>query len=577
MKITPKISVSSDSLYSVSESLTEERQKITFVLPEGDPLAETFEVNIQFPYVDCAGVWHPTCSTYRANNADWSGPVRSMTARSAPVLSVFSDDSLNRCTIALSEVREEVRIFAGIHEEDGMFRIRIQLPLTGKRFTQLYTISLLIDTRPVSFSRALADVAGWWEEECGLTPAIVPEAARKPVYSTWYNFHQQFTAEALEKECALAAKAGMETVIVDDGWQTDDVNRGYAYCGDWEVCPSKIPDMRGHVERIHALGMKYMLWLSVPFMGIHSNNWERFKDKMLYYSESMSAGVLDPRYPDVRQFLVDTYLNVVESFGLDGLKLDFIDSFVATKDTPPHREGMDFADVQSALDCLMTQVSQALTARRPEFLIEFRQNYIGPNMRKYGNMFRVSDCPNSALSNRIGTVDLRLLSGSTAVHSDMLMWHPKERPEEISLQVISSIFSTVQISTLLEKLGDRQRKCLDFWLSFMAQNRALLQEAPLEAKEPHNLYPLVEAAGKGHKIAAVYTQDRVVECPENCGKLTVLNGAKGNWFYLSLPQDRKCHIKVLDCCGELVMEEDKNLSAGVCRFPAAVGGVLELS
>ena len=393
-----------------------------------------------------------------------------MTARSAPVLSVFSEDSLNRCTIALSETREEIRIFAGVHEEDGFFRIRIQFLLTGKRFTEPYTISLLVDTRPVSFSQALAVVSQWWEEECGLTPAKVPEAARKPMYSTWYSFHQQFTSDALEKECSLAAKAGLETVIVDDGWQADDVNRGYAYCGDWEVCPSKIPDMRKHVDRIHELGMKYMLWLSVPFVRIRSGNWERFEDKMLYYSETMSAGVLDPRYPEVRQFLVDTYRNAVENYDLDRLKLDFIDSFVATADTPGYRKGMDFTDVQPALDCLMTRVAETLTQLNPEFLIEFRQNYIGPNMRKYGNMFRVSDCPNSAPSNRIGIVDF----------------------------------------------------------------------------------------------------------PKNCEKLTVLNGSKGKWFYVSVPQDRKCHVKILNCCGELVIEDEKTINAGVCRLPATVGGVLEL-
>lgn len=577
MKITPQISVSSKSLCSVSESLTKERTKITFALPEGEALDDAFEVRIRFPYVDCAGVWHPTCATDRTNNADWSGPVRSMTARSAPVLSVFSEDSVNRCTVALSEAREEILLYAGIHEEDGFFHIRVRLPLTGKHFPNMYTMSLLVDTRPVSFSQALADVSRWWEEECGLTPAPVPEAARKPMYSTWYSFHQQFTAEALEKECALAAKAGMETVIVDDGWQTDDVNRGYAYCGDWEVCETKIPDMREHVARIHGLGMKYMLWLSVPFMGIRSRNWERFADKLLYYSEHMSAGVLDPRYPEVRQFLVDTYRNAAENYGLDGLKLDFIDSFVATADTPAYRAGMDFADVQPALDCLMTQVAETLTQRDPEFLIEFRQNYIGPNIRKYGNMFRVTDCPNSALSNRVGITDLRLLSGNTAVHCDMLMWHPSEQPEEVSLQLISCIFATAQISVLLEKLNPRQRKCLEFWLGFMARNRRLLLETPLEAKEPHNLYPLIEAGDGNEKIVALYTQDRVVQVPEECGKLTVLNGSKGKRFYLSLPRDRKCHIRILDCCGDVVLEEDRLVSAGVCCLPATAGGVLELS
>lgn len=110
-------------------------------------------------------------------------------------------------------------------------------------------------------------------------------------------------------------------------------------------------------------------------------------------------------------------------------------------------------------------MSDALDQLMLRFMLQFpkncrrsgrvRQRYIGPNMRRYGNMFRVTDCPNSAIRNRVGIVDLRMLSGSTTVHSDPLMWHPQETPELAALQIISSIFATVQISVKLEKL---QRK-----------------------------------------------------------------------------------------------------------------------
>ncbi|MFP4199622.1 MAG: hypothetical protein ACLFSO_08540 [Halanaerobium sp.] len=36
----------------------------------------------------------------------------------------------------------------------------------------------------------------------------------------------------IEKEAEQAKKFGCEAVIVDDGWQTEDSSRGYAYCGD---------------------------------------------------------------------------------------------------------------------------------------------------------------------------------------------------------------------------------------------------------------------------------------------------------------------------------------------------------
>ena len=36
-----------------------------------------------------------------------------------------------------------------------------------------------------------------------------------------------------------------------------------------------------------------------------------------------------------------------------------------------------------------------LTKIKTDVLIEFRQSYIGPLMRKYGNLFRAGDCPGS--------------------------------------------------------------------------------------------------------------------------------------------------------------------------------------
>ena len=82
-------------------------------------------------------------------------------------------------------------------------------------------------------------------------------------------------------------------------------------------------------------------------------------------------------------------------------------------------------------------------------MIEFRQPYIGPLMRKYGNMFRAGDAPNAYVANRVRTIDLRLLSGETAVHSDMIMWHPDEPVERAALQLLNVMFSVGRVSPVL--------------------------------------------------------------------------------------------------------------------------------
>ena len=187
---------------------------------------------------------------------------------------------------------------------------------------------------------------------------------------------------------------------------------------------------------------------------------------------------------------------------------------------------MDFESVQEALDCLMSTVYERLSAKSGDIMIEFRQGYIGPNMRRYGNMLRVADCPDSAIRNRVGTVDLRLLSGRTAVHSDPLMWHEDEAPEAAAIQIISSIFSTPQISVKMKALTPEMREMLRFWLGFMGENRALLQEQSICALEPHNLYPVVWTQKDGRAITAVYSGNRILRIPEGVADWMVLNGTK---------------------------------------------------
>lgn len=416
-----------------------------------------------------------------------------------------------------------------------------------------------------------------WETDCGIIPIDPTEATREPVYSTWYSYHQNLTDKEIEKECQLASEIGFKTVILDDGWQTDDNNRGYAFCGDWEVSKNRFPDFREHVEKVHNMGMKYMIWYSVPFLGCKAEKWDEFKDKILFYADSMEAGVLDPRYPEVRQYLVDTYVRGMKEWGLDGFKLDFIDQIIARKDTPEYNDKMDICGVQDALDQLMLQIYAAISKELPEVMVEFRQRYIGPNMRRYGNMFRVTDCPNSAIRNRVGIVDLRMLSGSTTVHSDPLMWHPQETPELAALQIISSIFATVQISVKLEETTEKMKKMLKFWVDFMREHKDLLQKTQIRPEEPHNLYPVVWVIGNKQAIGAVYTMNRVIALPEDAQSYIVLNGTKATRILLESEVNGTYEIVVKDYKGTVTETKIVEGSLDVTAVYVPVSGQIYIT
>lgn len=512
-------------------------------MTEEQPMAE---ISWQAPMFDIQHTWYPVCGKNRGMGVDWDRGRVSRLASSAPAFVFFNEKGRSRLAVALSDVLTEVRFIAGVREEDGMLVFCAMIPLDATGRIHEYEVTLYRDGADVSFAEALRRLSRWWAEDCGMKPMDVPEAARLPMYSTWYSFHQATVAADLEAECARAAALGMKTVIVDDGWQTSDGNRGYGYCGDWRPTPEKIPDMRAHVDRIHQLGMKYMLWYSVPFIGEWSENWARFQDKLSARDERLHCGVLDPRYPEARSFLIETYVAALKEWDLDGFKLDFIDAFPPSSRAPMPAEGMDYVKMEDAILRLMTDVMEALRAIKPEILIEFRQSYIGPAMRTFGNMFRVADCPYDPMTNRVGMVDLRLMSGDTAVHSDMLMWHKDEAVEVAARQILNVLFAVPQISVRLDAISEEHRRMIAFWTAFIAEHRELLA-APMEVEAPELLYPLVRTRLAEEEAVAVYDARRAV----------TLSDAKTVWLFNATAEtelvlrgcDRPGCAAVFDCTG----------------------------
>ena len=175
-------------------------------------------------------------------------------------------------------------------------------------------------------------------------------------------------------------------------------------------------------------------------------------------------------------------------------------------------------------------------------------------------MFRVGDCPDDPISNRIGSIDLRLLSGSTAVHSDMLMWHKNDTPEAAALQILSVIFAVPQISVKLEDVTDEHRALLTFWLDFMRAHRGLLLDAPLEVDAPHNLYPLVKAEKDDQAVIALYDGGRIVDLPQ-ARDIWLLNATPDKRVALASGKNRRFHVETIDCLGRAVDARDVTADA----------------
>ena len=279
-------------------------------------------------------------------------------------------------------------------------------------------------------------------------------------------------------------------------------------------------------------------------MGRFSKTSERFSTMLLDGNYTDRWAALDPRYKEVRDFIVGIYKKAVLDWGLDGLKLDFIDSFrLAGKSLEPD-ERRDISSLEEAVDTLMKEVADTLTALNPDILIEFRQTYVGPTIRKYGNMMRVFDCPADAIRNRIESVSLRYTCGKTAVHSDMLMWHYDDTVEAAAMQFVGALYTVPQVSVLIDKLNDEHYKMVKYYLGFWRAHREILLDGKLTAENPESMYSSITSTLDNKAVVTLYA-NRMVDTVYDY--LVVVNATPHQTIFVKGYKGKT--FEVVDCMG----------------------------
>ena len=454
-------------------------------------------LSFEIPSEGVAGCWYPRIRDH-GFLPTWKQNYASSYSSGAPVMSFYTSDGTNRLTTALSDCFNRWVFNSGANENTGKLEF---IALLDSFSGDEYTTELFVDISSRPYYDSIRAAADWWRSFYALPE--IPASAFDPVFSTWYVYHHDVNEELLLKCCEKAVGFGFKTLFIDAGWCVPDDSPGAMHAGDWKPYPGKFPDMRRFVDRIHSLGMKVVLWAAPCVAGFKSRAAELYAGKFLNDLSVINCHILDPRYPEIRANVCRDLCELVKTTGIDGLKLDFIDS-VGGADCQPDAE-RDYSSVKAALRDMLENLHRRLTALDPEFLIEFRQCYTGADITRCCNILRGGDCPQDILSNRVNTVDLRLHTNS-AVHADMVQFAPGEMAENSALQIVNILFSTPQISVDLEKLTQRQADMLRFWMSFMSEKRGLLQHSHISAHRCDANFPVVEVENDDEKLAVLYSE-----------------------------------------------------------------------
>lgn len=532
----------------------------------------TIGVTVRFPMKNILQVYSPV-SYFKRNRMVWQwfnpSSVISSFASGMPSLSAVREGKNNYVTVAASDADHKctVEFFADDFFGNDEVAFRFWL-FQNEEKRNSYSVFIRIDERDILLSQTLKEQTAWFGEFYP-QPKDYPEASEYPLYSTWYNYHQNPSSSEILEELKIARDIGFKSVILDDGWQMDGPgNSIYDECGDWGFSKEKFPDPTGFVESVHALGMKIALWYPVPFVGFKTKDFQRFKDKILY-SESYDAGVLDVRYKEVRDYIINNVKKLM-GYGFDGMKLDFIDSFTLKKTSAPFNpETMDFEDVTVATVRLISDLHDAIKEINSEAMIELRQDDVGPSIARFGNMLRVGDCAFDSITNRIGIADMRMLGYNLAVHSDMLYWTKTETDENVSKQLLNIMYGVPQISVLLKKTAASHLRLIKNFIEYWEENKTILLHGEFFAEGEECTYSILSAKGKSKDIVTLYLKNHY----EYYGKRTDLfNGTNEDRIYVDTGE-LPVKAKVFDCRGEMLYEKD---FSGVIAISVPSGGRIEI-
>ena len=483
-------------------------------------------------------------TTYRPN-WDYGNGIESKFSRCAPIFGLLNAKNEMIYSVSLSDCTHIIRMHIGVIEETLESICIIRLFDSFTTLDDGYELEIRVDENIKPLSDALKEINDYLYKVNNIKMNITPSAYNL-VYSTWYNFHQNLKQDELLEEMKLASIYGVKTLIIDDGWQTDDSSRGYSFCGDWEVAKSRFYDFKKFVEDVHKLNIKVMLWIGLPFIGKNSKHYEKLKGKYLNNDESNDTFIIDPRYKKCRDYVVSTLTRLLTSYDLDGFKIDFIDSFnLSDKNT--YNKEMDYKSLETALDKLFISINN-LKEIKNDLLIEFRQNYTSPVLDKSANMIRVGDCPADYKTNYSEIINLRLTT-KLAVSADMTIFASSDSISQKARHLYATMFGVPQFSFVLKNLSNDDKKLLKTFSEFYLKNQDILMANTFKALGNPVSYDIAYSFKDNKRIIALYNTNYLCINDEDV-KTTIVNLSSND--NIIIETNKKLNVQIFDAFYRLV-------------------------
>ena len=156
-----------------------------------------FSVGFTVPQAGHDHFWAPNSDTVGLP-PDWAGWRSSELSGGMPLYCYFDGRDRAHLTVAASEAYRFVEFRGGLVEEGSRIKADFEFLTQKEAPLAEYAVRIRIDDRVRPLADAVRDGADWIFAAIGGRDEPVPEDARAPLYSSWYQFHQNVFAGKTE-------------------------------------------------------------------------------------------------------------------------------------------------------------------------------------------------------------------------------------------------------------------------------------------------------------------------------------------------------------------------------------------
>lgn len=536
----------------------------------------SFQVSVKFPKEKINQIWN---SKTWSNKSFFSIPSYDRAAAGFSIVSGLTVNDQNQITFTCKDAYKAKFVSSNIKEEQDSIVFSLGFfednpPLSA---LQDYQAEVLVDFRNIHFSKAVYDASRWFLEDEFKKGAVSVDTTNIPVYSTWYPMHRNIPLENITRELDSLTTFHFKSVLVDDGWQAlvrMKVDTAYSYEAD------SYKTMALFRKKCTDMNMPLYLWYSIPFIGGNPVVLKKFDGKYIRYRAPRQMYVLDPRYADVRNYLVSTYSNFLKQWQFDGYWFDFLKGFYPKEGAVIDQDkGRDFMSIDLAVDSLYSEMKKRLNALKPNIFMGQFFPVVGPNLVSYQNFLTGFVGVENTQVVREKMVNNRLLYGEYTPFMEVVAISPRDSEVDIARKLQAVLFGNPYLSFYVSTLSDGSKKTIRFWLDYWKRNHDVIFDGNFEPIQVARFYPVIKAEAEKKMIYMQY-EDYTINLPVKLSKtIDVINSKlTGNVQFMMGNSSDQYNYEIFDCKG-LSIEKGigKSKNKNLVDFSVPFAGLIRIT